>query len=366
VEEVTGRLEAYDTAGAGRALEGFLDDLSNWYVRTSRRRFWGGRGADGGGEPGGGADAGAAFATLHECLATLALMVAPFCPFVAEEIHGALVAAHDPSAPESVHLADWPRPRGRRDRELEAAMAAAREAVAVGRGARAEARIRVRQPLSEAVVAAPAALARSIEGLVDLVADELNVRRVRFVTDPAELVEVTLKPNYRRLGPRFGRRMPEVAAAVAALPAAESARALDAGDEVEIALDGGRERLAPEDLLLEARPTEGYAVGQDAALAVGLATEITPELRREALAREVVHAVQGARRSAGLRVEERIHLHLDGSGELREAIEEHRPAIAADALATRLTVGHGAPFAGLRHEEHVIDGEPLALRLERA
>jgi isoleucyl-tRNA synthetase len=333
-------------------------------VRTSRRRFWGGRGAaaDGAGP---GADAAAAFATLHECLTSLALMVAPFCPFVAEEMYGNLVAAHDPAAPESVHLADWPAPAGRRDAELEAAMAAARSAVGVGLRARSEARLKVRQPLAEAVVAGPAALARSVEGLVDLVAEELNVRRVRFVTDPGELVDVTVKPNYRRLGPRFGSRMPEVAAAVAALPAAESARAIDAGDDVEIALDGDRERLAPEDLLLEARPTEGYAVGQDAALAVGLATEITPELRRDALAREVVHAVQGARRAAGLRVEERIHLHLDGSGELREAIEEHRDAIAGETLATRLTVGHGAPFAGLRREEHVVDGEPLALRLER-
>ena len=366
VEEVTARLEGYDATGAGRALEAFLDDLSNWYVRASRRRFWAGRGEAANGAGGARADAEAAFATLHECLSTTALLIAPFCPFVAEEMYGGLVAHHDPAAPESVHLADWPEPRGRRDAGLEEAMAAAREAVAVGRGARAEARLKVRQPLAEAVVAAPTALARSIEGLVDLVADELNVRRVRFVTDPAELVEVTVKPNYRRLGPRFGSRMPQVAAAVAALPPAESARAIDAGDEVEIAVDGDLERLAPDDLLVEARPTEGYAVGQDAALAVGLATEVTPELRREALAREVVHAVQGARRAAGLRVEERIRLHLDGSGELREAIEEHRGAIAAETLAERLTVGHGAPFAGLRREEHVLDGEPLALRLERA
>jgi isoleucyl-tRNA synthetase len=291
--------------------------------------------------------------------------VAPFCPFVAEEMYGTLVAAHDPEAPESVHLAAWPAPRGRRDPGLEDAMAVARAAVGAGLRARSEARLKVRQPLAEAVVAGPVAMTRAVEGLADLVAEELNVRRVRLVTDPAELVEVTVKPNYRRLGPRFGRRMPEVAAAVAALPAAESARAIDAGQEVEIALDGGRERLASEDLLLEVRPTEGYAVGQEAALAVGLATEITPDLRREALAREVVHAVQGARRAAGLRVEERIRLHLDGSGELREAVEEHRDAIAAETLAARLTVGHGAPFAGLRREEHVVDGEPLALRLER-
>ena len=359
--EVTERLEAFDATGAGRALESFLDDLSNWYVRTSRRRFWGGRrGAEGS------ADGDAAFATLHECLSTLALLVAPFCPFVAEEIHGTLVADHDPSAPESVHLADWPVPGDRRDPALEAAMAASREAVAVGRGARAEAKIKVRQPLAEAVVACPTGVAEEIESLVDLVAEELNVRRVRFVTDPGELVDVTLKPNYRRLGPRFGKGMPAVAAAVATLPPAETARALDAGSPVEITVDGTVESLDSDDLLREARPTEGYAVGQDAALAVGLATEITPELRLEALAREVVHAVQGARRTAGLRVEERIRLHLDGSGVAREAIARHRAEIASETLATELSVGHGAPFGGIHHEEHVLDGEPVALRLDRA
>jgi len=275
------------------------------------------------------------------------------------------VAAHDPAAPESVHLADWPVPGGRHDPALEAAMAAAREAVAVGRGARAEAKLKVRQPLSEAVVACPAAVADQIASLIDLVAEELNVRTVRFVTDPGELVEVTLKANYRRLGPRFGPRMPAVAAAVATLAPAETARALDAGEAVEIAIDGSPERLDSEDLLREARPSEGYAVGQDASLAVGLATQITPELRLEALAREIVHAVQGARRTSGLRVEERIALHLDGSGLIREAIDAHRATIAAETLAERLSVGHGAPFAGLHHEEHVLDGEPFALRLDR-
>jgi isoleucyl-tRNA synthetase len=365
--DVTERLEAFDATGAGRAIEAFTDDLSNWFVRTSRRRFWGGRrGLDNGAADPSRADADAAFATLHECLSTLSLLVAPFCPFVAEEMYATLVAAHDPEAPESVHLADWPAPRGRQDPALEAAMAAAREAVAVGRGARAEAKLKVRQPLAEAVVACPPAVAEQIGTLVDLVAEELNVRSVRFVTDPGELVEVSLKPNYRRLGPRFGAQMPAVAAAVAVLPSAETARALDAGEPVEIAVAGEPVSLDSEDLLREARPTHGYAVGQDAALAVGLATQITPELRLEALAREVVHAVQGARRTAGLRVEERIVLHLDGSGLIREAIDAHRAAIAAETLAVRLTVSHGAPFAGLLHEEQVLDGEPFALRLDRS
>jgi isoleucyl-tRNA synthetase len=245
-------------------------------------------------------------------------------------------------------------------------MDAARSIAALGRTARAESRIKVRQPLSRAVVATSAALARTVEPLVPLVADELNVHAIDFVTDPSSLVEVTIKPNYRTLGPRFGKAMPQVAAAVAALPPLETAMALDAGQEVEIALDGSVERIGPADLLREARPSEGYAVAQEGAIAVGLATGIDDALRLEGLARDVVHVVQNARRAADLRVEERIRLHLDGSALIREAVDRRRGEIAAEVLAADLTVSHGAPFAGIRHEEHVIDGEPLALRIDRA
>ncbi len=361
VAEVTDHLDRYDATGAGRVLDTFVDDLSNWYVRVSRPRFWGGRrGATGSGD-----DARAAFATLHECLATVALLVAPFCPFVADEVHENLVARHDPSAPDSVHLADWPAPGDRRDPGLEEAMAAARAAVGLGRYARAESKLKVRQPLAEAVIACPPAVARLVGDLSGLVEDELNVHRVRFVTDPGELVSVTIKPNYRTLGPRFGRAMPRVAEAVAALPPAATARAIDAGGPVEIHVDGIHHALAPEDLLVTAGSAEGYAVGQDGGMAVGLATEITPDLRREGLAREIVHAVQNVRRAADLRVEDRIRLHLDGSGVAREAIDAHRPHIAGETLAVELTVGHGAPFAGIAHEEAVLDGEPVAIRIDR-
>lgn len=361
VDGVTAHLEDYDATGAGRLLEAFVDDLSNWYVRVSRARFWGGRRGD----PVADADARAAFATLHECLATVALLVAPFCPFVSDEMYANLVAAHDPGAPDSVHLADWPVAAGHRDEALEQAMATVRAAVTLGRNARAESKLKVRQPLAEAVIACPAAVARRIEELVELVEDELNVHAVRFVTDPAELVEVTVKPNYRTLGPRFGKAMPAVAAAVAGLDPVATARAVDAGEPVAITVEGAEESVEPGDLLLTARSTHGYAVGQDGGMAVGLSTEITPELRREGFAREVVHAVQNTRRAAGLRVEERIRLHLDGSGPAREAIDEHRAAIAAETLADAVTVGHGAPFAGIRHDELILDGEPVAIRIDR-
>jgi isoleucyl-tRNA synthetase len=262
-----------------------------------------------------------------------------------------------------VHLADWPRPAGHRDERLEAAMAAIRDAVGLGRAARTESKLRVRQPLSEAVVACDPASAEAMAPLSGLIASELNVRDVRFVTEPRELVRVTLKPNYRTLGPRFGPRMPAAAAAVAHLDAAAAVAALDGGAPVTVHVDGAAETLGPDDVMREVRPSEGYAVAQGPGMAVGLRTDVTPELRLEGMAREIVHAVQGARRTAGLRVEDRIALHLDGSAPLREAIDAHRTVIGSETLAVRLSVGHGAPFSG-HHEEHELDGEPLAIRLE--
>ena len=354
---VTTALDGYDAAAGGRAIAGFVDDLSNWYVRTGRRRFW--RSDDL-------TDRASAFATLHECLVTVAKLMAPFCPFVADEMYANLVAVHDPDAPSSVHLTDWPVSGDREDPALVAAMGAVRDAVSLGRAARKDAKLRVRQPLGEAVVACAPAEAGAMRAHVGLIADELNVKDVRFVSDPAELVEVTVKPNYRSLGPRFGKSMPLVADAFAALDGADVVRALDAGDEVTITVNGVSEVVGAEDVLREVRPSERYAVAQDGSLAVGLATELSEELRQEGRAREVIHAVQAARKAAGLRVEERVRLHLDGSGVLREAIDAHRPHIAAETLAVDLSVGHGAPFGGVHHEEHVLDGEPLAIRLERA
>ncbi len=358
---VTERLEAYDATGAGRLLEAFVDELSNWYVRVSRARFWGGRQGDAVAD----SDHRAAFATLHECLTTISILIAPFCPFVADELYGNLVAAHDPTAPPSVHLVDWPAPGARMNPALDAAMAAARTAVSLGRGARSESKIKIRQPLAAAVIACPVATATALDSVRELISRELNVHEVRFVTDPGELVAVTIKSNYRTLGPRFGKSMPHVAAAVDALDGAETARRIDAGESVTVEVDGVQHALSAEDLLVTAHPTDGYAVGQESGMAVGLTLEISPALRREGLSREIVHAIQNARRAAGLRVEEHIALHVDGSGPIREVIDEFRTHICAETLVDRLSVGHGAPFAGVHREELILDGEPIALRLDR-
>ncbi len=203
VERVTERMEDYDTTFAGRAIAELVDDLSNWYVRLSRRRFWDGDGR--------------AFETLRECLVTSAKLLAPLTPFVADEIYENL----DGSEP-SVHLCDFPEP-GARDPELEWRMQVARDAVELGRAARAHAKLKVRQPLREAVVVAADRERAAIEQLEGLLAEELNVKSVRIVSEADELGRFELKPNWRALGPRFGKQMPQVAAAIAALDPARAA-----------------------------------------------------------------------------------------------------------------------------------------------
>ncbi len=322
VELVTDRLDDYDATAAGRAVAELVDDLSNWYVRRSRRRFWDG-------------DA-AAFRTLRQCLIVVCRLLAPFCPFVADEIYDNLDGTLD-----SVHLCDFPTGSelGGRDLELERAMATARQTVKLGLAARAKAKVKVRQPLSEAVVVADGRERAAIERLVEIVREELNVRQVRFVDAAGELSRYELKANYRRLGPIFGREMPLVAEAIAALDADEVAKALLSGEDrgrIGISVGGREHALTSEDVVLTMIAPEGYSVEREGAHAVALELRIDEDLRREGLAREIVHAVQGARRNAGLAVEDRIVLTLSGGQELIESAAEHEHYLCGETLAVEL------------------------------
>ncbi len=341
VEVVTERMDAFDATMAGRAIAAFVDDLSNWYVRRSRRRFWEGDEV--------------AFATLRECLATIARLLAPLTPFVADEIYGNL----DGGEP-SVHLCDWPEPAGR-DEDLERAMATARETVRLGLAARGQAKVKVRQPLREAVVVAAGAERKAIERLVAVVRDELNVESVRFVDDADELGSYELKPNYRTLGPRFGKRMPQVAAAVAALDPAHATAALRDGRPVGVTIDGTGHEFGADDLLTAMKPLDGYQLEREGSHAVALDLMLDEPLRRRGLAREVVHAVQNARKGAGLAVEDRIALSLGGDAELLAAAREHEGFIAAEALAKSIVFdADGAA------ERATIEGRELLIGVEKA
>jgi isoleucyl-tRNA synthetase len=312
-----------------------VDDLSNWYVRLSRRRFWDGDEA--------------AFETLHTTLVTLAKLLAPFTPFVADEIYENL----DGTEP-SVHLCDFPVP-GERDEQLEWQMQVVRDAVVLGRAARGHARIKVRQPLREAVVVAADRERAAIERLDSLLTQELNVKGVRYVSEADQLGRFELKPNYRSLGPRFGKQMPQVAAAISALDPAR----LRAGERVGLHVDGHEHEIGPDDVLMTLQPLDGYQVERSGTHAVALNLELDDELRREGVAREVVHAIQGVRKDAGLNVEDRIALRLGGDAELVDAARAHEDYVARETLATSIAY-HGVDGSAV-----VIDGRELLISVER-
>jgi isoleucyl-tRNA synthetase len=346
VEIARERMDDYDATAAGRAIQAFVDDLSNWYVRRSRRRFWDG-------DP-------AAFATLHHCLVSVVQLLAPFTPFIADEIYRNL----DPDGEVSVHLCDYPSAASR-DVALEEAMEVAREAVRLGLAARGQSKIKLRQPLHAAAIVATGREREAIERLSDVVRSELNVKELRFVSAADELGELEIKPNYRALGPRFGKQMPMVADAVAGLDPAHVAAALREGRTVGVMIDGHDHELGAEDLQIAMQPLAGYQLEREGSHAVALELALDDGLRREGLAREVVHAVQSARKAAGLDVSDRIALTLGGAEELLAAAREHESYVTGETLTTAIDYDAAGNGGAAGHAVE-IDGLPLKIAVVRA
>lgn len=328
--EVTAALDDYDTARAGRRLADFLDDLSNWYVRRSRRRFWSGDIS--------------AFATLYECLETVTRLMAPVTPFVTDYVWDVL---RDADAPTSVHLAPWPSVRaGLLDDGLSEQMALVRRLVELGRSARASSGVKTRQPLGRALVGARGWGALSPE-LRELIADELNVQRLEDLSGiEADLVSFTVKPNFRALGRRFGPQTASVASAVAAADPAELARALRSGATVTVEAGGlGRVELSAEEVIVTEQPKSGWAVETGAVdtgtgETVALDLTITDELRRSGLIRDVIRLLQDARKSTGLDISDRIDVWWSaGDTELAQALRAQGGTVAGEVLAVSLTEG---------------------------
>jgi isoleucyl-tRNA synthetase len=338
VTEVTEALEEFDSLRAGRRLERFIDDLSNWYVRVSRRRFWDG-------DP-------AALTTLRECLVGLGTLMAPFTPFLAEVLHDALVGG------DSVHLQRWPVADAEAiDAELGEQMALVRRLVDLGRAARAESKVKTRQPLSRALVAAQRWETLPDE-LRDLVALELNVVALERLS--GDLVDVTAKANFRELGKRFGKGVQDVAKAIAAADAAALAAGLREGT-ASVHVDGREVARGAEDVFITETPREGWAVAQFGGETVALDLEITPELRRAGLVRDVVRLVQDARKSSGFDVSDRIELWWTAADEVAEALHEGSLRLAEEVLAVSVT--EGRPTADLAHHDDVELGLRFWLRL---
>ncbi len=332
--EVTEAYERFDTQRVGTLLAAYVDDLSNWYVRRSRRRFWAG-------EP-------SALATLHECLYVVTLLMAPLTPFITERVWQDVFVPTSTELPESVHLAAWPRVDGSLvDSDLGEQMSLARRLVELGRAARADAKVRTRQPLRRALVAT-AAHDRLSPELRAEIAEELNIGGLEPLTGAGtDLVDHSAKGNFRALGKRFAKDTPRVAAAIAAADAGELAATLKADGRATVELDGQPVEVLPDEVIVSERPREGWSVVNEQGETVALDLELTPELRRAGLAREVVRMIQEARKSGGFEVSDRIALSWavldqDGNDELRDAIDEHRELIAREVLASTIAEADSA------------------------
>jgi isoleucyl-tRNA synthetase len=341
--EVTAALEEFDTAAAGRRLAAFVDELSNWYVRRSRRRFW-----EGPTTPGG----AAAFATLYQCLETLTRLMAPIVPFLTDHVWGIL---RGPEDPDSVHLTTWPEADPTLvDRQLSAQMGLARRLVELGRSARAAVSLGTRQPLARALVGAVGFTDLPAE-LRDQVTGELNVRALAALSTVADdLVDHVVKPNFRALGRRFGNRTQAVAAAITAVDPGTLAGQLRTAGEASVVVGGEPVAIGPDDVIVTQTPRAGWSVAADGGETVALELDITPELRREGLAREVIRLVQDARKADGLEVSDRITLRWEAADpDLTAALTEHGQLIAAEVLATEFGPARdgspAAPSAGTGH-----------------
>jgi isoleucyl-tRNA synthetase len=345
-EEAGARLADYDALGASRRISTFIDDLSTWYLRLSRRRF--SRAEEG-------ADRDAAFATLHEALVTLARVLAPILPFVSESMYGNLVAAVDPAAPDSVHLTHWPADElaGQRSTRLEDAMDTARRAVELARTLRGTAGLKVRQPLARLWLALPGGTLPEREALLALIRDEVNVKSIELIGDESQLVERRIKPLLPKIGKKLGAAIPAVMAA-----AREGATEIHPDGSVTLA----GVTLAPDEVEILATPRPGTAVAHDEGLVVVIDTELTAELRAEGDARELQRAIQELRKEAGLELDDRIDVLVEG---LTPEVAAHLPAMAADVLADAIVVGPPGDVDGATTGSIELGDAPVSITIRR-
>jgi isoleucyl-tRNA synthetase len=372
VRDVTTSMEAYDVTTAARAIESFGDELSNWYVRRNRRRFWKSE-AD--------ADKRNAYHTLYTCLVTVAKLMAPFAPFVSETIYRNLVAlpatAASQSVPESVHLARWPTASDALiDDQLVKDMQVTMRVVSLGRAARKTSGMRVRQPLGEVWVrvANPGEVG-GVQRFESEVRDELNIKSVRYLDASTDFVDYQCKPNLRSVGKKYGKLVPALTAALREMSAEEAraaAHAIEASQPVRVVVEGQPYELLPDEVLIETSSPEGYAVAEGEGTLVALNTTLTEELRREGVAREIVRNTQDVRKSAGLAISDRITLYLDdgngGAGQLdgttlNDVIADWSHYIQTETLATALLL---EPSPADAHRETLaMDGGSVTVGIVR-
>lgn len=357
IRDVTDAYEKYDVTNATRPIERFVENLSTWYVRRSRRRFWKNESDS---------DKQAAYSTLYTALTTVAKLIAPAMPFIAEELYQNLVRSVDETAPESVHLAEWPKVMDEFiDESLNRNMNLVMKLVSLGHAARQKANRKVRQPLAEAAFSVSNSSERAaLANNTDVIADELNVKRVRLLDSATEAVSHTVKPLPKQLGQKYGNKFPAIQKAILALNSEEAAMTLIAGGPLEVKADGETHLIISEEVEVKAMAKEGFSVAEEGPYVAALVIDLTPELIAEGMAREFVRRVQDLRKSADLDVADRVELFIDASAGLRSAIETHRDYITSETLTTNLSFGAAPANSSVFEDE--FDGENVKIGLQKA
>ena len=324
--------ENFDSQEVGRLLATFIDDLSNWYVRRSRRRFWDGDEK--------------ALSTLYTCLKTLTQLMSPLVPFITEHVWQSLVQVGEPTAAESVHLSSFPTSdTSKIDGALSSSVALSRRLVELGRAARAESKIKIRQPLARALIAANRWVDMDPE-IREHIQDELNVAKLDLLSDESEgLVSISIKANFRSIGARYGADVQAIAAAIAASEAASLVRDLRKVGSYTIAYDDKSAEITPEDLVITETPKEGWSVASHSGESVALDLTLTPELITAGLMREVIRTIQEQRKGSGFEISDRIHVKWNGGAELVAAITEYSAQISDEVLALSIVQESSLPEA---------------------
>ena len=346
---VEGYLDELKMTEAGREMQSFMDDLSNWYVRRCRERYWGKDMT---------ADKEAAYMTLYTVLYSMTLISAPFIPFMAEEMYQNIVRTVDKNAPESVHLCDWPKAdTSFIDADLEANMAAVLDIVVLGRSARNSANIKNRQPIGVMYVQG----SKLPDMYVSIIADELNVKKVEFVDDASSFITYRVKPQLKTLGPRYGKILPKINQYLAGEGIGNAVVAAhNAGENYKFELEGTQVLLSREDVLVSTEQSAGFVAVSEHDLSVVLDTNLTPELIDEGFVREIVSKIQTMRKEAAFEVTDHIALYHDGSDRISDVFAKYGHEIAADTLADSVTKG----VAGFSRKWD-INGEAVTLGVEK-
>jgi isoleucyl-tRNA synthetase len=353
IQDVTECIENYDPFDAANSLEEFVDQLSKWYIRRSRRRFWKSE-TD--------TDKNAAYTTLYTCLTTLAKLLAPFISFLTEEIYQNLVRGLEPKAPESVHHQGWPKTDSRFiDEELMENMDLTIQVTSLGRYARNKAGIKLRQPLLEAKIVAEENLLTRLQKLIPLIKKELNVKKVRLTTEKRQLVSYRIRLLPQILGEKYGPLLPKLQEAVNNMDVGKLVRVFQSGCSVEVKLEEQIVTLLPEQVNMETQPKKDYMLAEESGTLVGIKTVVTEELANEGLARDIVRRVQNQRKDAGFDIEDKIIIYYETSSKIKRVLQEHQDYISEETLATNMLDRKPPEDAYIK--EYKIKGEQIKIGL---